>query len=872
MPTQLYRILRETPLLDELPLLEDRKRRSLATTATTALTSHCDASPESAFSSSATPPSAAAQSLSQPRGTASVARLLLRPGDLVEVSGDVAIPKRSSSPHSRNGFHSCSSYLRLTNDVGYIPLDKRLIELVEEDSREEDSGNRGLQVLHVDNYPGGAQPLLQPIDRPEFEAPRRFQLLPFEKVHAIRSIKSAGGRITFYRIQRPTTNEEWTNHAPIQEPLSSLWLPDRRPRLRPGGHSSGRESEDSRGESPHEDDGDDTVLLLPASHVRVASERQASQRFCAYLCNETVELRSRPDVGNDSRTGEYLKRGDACVAAVVRRSPFSYGNGPFVLLSCGDQALWCFERIRGGPPVLVPIDVETGRWKLQVLSSSSGSLPVHWQPARPVERESEDSANSMSPGDSTGSSNVARLLARNEVFTSTARFENPATGVWYYHIDIVRSSRHNQDLDLHSQEVRRDAGMAGNFDGGWVQDRNLAGRILIVQLQSPDAGTRGLPVGPLLPPWSLDFVRGVAAAAALNNDSDDETTQEAREASSQPAKQCVTFLHRDTMIRVYYASRTVEIKDVSSDEWTRVDRCTAQQLSLILQDPVAALSDSQSSGGVAGCVMSLPGTSLTSPVSEEKELQLRQSLADCDVKMDLILAERRQLLGVLGPLDSRRRNEAVRLLGRRFAGNRSSQLAPSSDRAAAVSSPTSAAGAIIASPLDPAVLTEAISRALAFFPSPIREQRRLEDTLVLASSGGTPAVSSTPVATLALSGESLEESPTPIITSPAKSSCTDAKQSAENGGDETRRSAPLPSEQEDRAWPERSDSSSSTESSSLGEQLNRTCGVCNETFGSARARSTHCLREHGKFSCNYCLQVFDYTSLLNRHRDHQNHW
>ena len=60
--------------------------------------------------------------------------------------------------------------------------------------------------------------------------------------------------------------------------------------------------------------------------------------------------------------------------------------------------------------------------------------------------------------------------------------------------------------------------------------------------------------------------------------------------------------------------------------------------------------------------------------------------------------------------------------------------------------------------------------------------------------------------------------------------------------------------------------------SSLGEQLNRICGVCDQEFPSARARSKHCLSEHGMYSCNYCKAVFDTDYDLGSHRDDRDHW
>jgi hypothetical protein len=759
------------------------------------------------------------------------------------------------------------------------------------------------QALFVDNYPSGARPLLQPICRDEFEAPRPLHLLPFEKVYADRSVKSSCGRTTYYRIQQPLCTEETQKHQ-----MTSLWLADRRrPRRtpRPGGDrilSGRRESDENEDDGTSEGD-DDTVLLLPASHVQFAASNGipncSQRRFFAYLCHETIELRKRPDVGNRSRSGRYLRRGDACVASLVRWSPFSYGNGPFVLLKCDDeQALWGFERIRGGPPVLVPIEVETGSWTLQVLSQS---LPIHWQPSKPpVQREQGDTNNKndgdglMSPivDSSTGSSSVARLLARNEVFCSAARFENPATGIWYYLVEIAPRPlrRHCRvDFDLFATDRGANDENADSADDsggdGWVPDRTLAGRLLLLQACSSDdslnqTGSRS--VDPPLTPWSVDFVRGVAvaaAAAATNNDIEVGV----KEVSFQADQQCVMFLTGDVMVRVCCHARRVEIEGASSDKVATVERCTPQQLSAILRNPTEALKNNlQSNGGIRSGVLPFPRTSWSPlaasrfPVSDESELELRQRLANCNLKVDRLLEERRQLLDLLGPLDLRRRKESAWLLGRRFADSVASPVAASLPDGPAVAPASNArppSAVPMASPLDPAtILTEAISRALALVPSPRRPEGGWEDSVALASSAGTPTVLSQPMLVGVPPRGADEDSPTLNVMSPTRMASVDAMPSTTNGDYDAQRSPMLPpSDEPNRASPVRSEESTAS-SSSAGEQLNRTCGVCNETFRSARARSVHCLKEHGKFSCNYCLQVFDYTSLLNRHRDQQNHW
>ena len=669
------------------------------------------------------------------------------------------------------------------------------------------------RLMYVDNFPHGQFLLFQPIDRPDFIQPNEpVALVPFEKVSIQYDVVHPHTGVTFYYIQ----------HQGVDQSVRLGWLPDRRRRL-------------PTEEDPH----DDVTLLLHPELVSVG-------RF-AFSVRQTVELRLLPDVGQASRTGRFVLAGDVVVASVIRHSPYKYGNGPFLLL---DSQFWlCQQSREDRTSALVPLDIEEGMWTLQVRATAVAGLAVLRQPCREFIIHPNSDRSNVNPAagqvDSIGSLSALHWLQRNELVVCGARFESPNSGVWFYH--VVRDA----PSSLHSSSV------------GWIADRTVTGdrkRVLLVQvctdpivsdaaLGSPTRHPVTIPCNSDSPPdpspdrsgsgpkgsdrWTVEYVRDLSVAGS--------GSEQIQLSETEPDRDAITFAHQTSdgesslLVHVQCKTQNVIIEQLSTHQRKLIPSCTAPQLAMILQDPSKVLQyDIFPTPSIA---TSPPSYRVVwedeVPVSEDSPNNLRAP----------------------------------------STGSSESELARLSNHT--VSSPTRPANghsrnSSMAASTDDASETDQTQLAILTISSPTRPLNGdSRHNLPVASRDHASETNLAPLSTVPGS------SPTRLSNGDSRNNLPVA--SNDDASEENRTllstlSISAPVRPSNGTLDHFVGAATPGEESSVGEQMNRRCGVCDELFESARARSLHCLKEHSKYSCNYCLAVFSYSSELKRHRDERDHW
>ncbi|CAB9499228.1 expressed unknown protein [Seminavis robusta] len=166
-------------------------------------------------------------------------------------------------------------------------------------------------------------------------------LLPMEKVYCDRRVRGLAGQ-HFYRVQG--------------RPYAS-WVFDKRIRS------------------------DKTVVIMmqPESQIRVG--------LFAFETIRKIAIRSKPDVGDDTKTSWSVKEGEIIVCDIVRESPHPYGNGPFLRLTDGSG--WLFVN-KYGDAMMREVQVEQGEWTCKVRNLGSSVL-LRKQPTYRKGKAFEDS-------------------------------------------------------------------------------------------------------------------------------------------------------------------------------------------------------------------------------------------------------------------------------------------------------------------------------------------------------------------------------------------------------------------------------------------------------------------------------------------------
>ena len=84
---------------------------------------------------------------------------------------------------------------------------------------------------------------------------------------------------------------------------------------------------------------------------------------------DSISIRITPEAGDSNRTELILGPGGLVSVNAVQKSPFSYGNGPFLRLT--DGVGWLFEK-KDNERLIKPLFVHEGEWDLKVLNLPAG--------------------------------------------------------------------------------------------------------------------------------------------------------------------------------------------------------------------------------------------------------------------------------------------------------------------------------------------------------------------------------------------------------------------------------------------------------------------------------------------------------------------
>jgi len=609
--------------------------------------------------------------------------------------------------------------------------------------------------------------------------------------------------VTFYRIQG-----------------TNSWIPDkRRKRRQSRRHQQQRPISGSyyyyslgnlnKPNFGNDDDDDMETVLLREDQIEIAAandgdNRDKVPRFFAYVALRSLEIRSSPDVGEASRTGIMLERGDIALVNIVRQSPCpANGNGPFLhLLPMTDDndddttgngsGGWVFER-KHYDRIMERIDMERGDWTW----SPNPDVPIASFLRSSFRRNAsvlrtDISVGTSSSGGPYGSSGQRQLPQQSNSLSALrcdVRVESPITGAYFY---LIVTGSDNDSYD----------------SSCWVCDRTMGDRDPTLLVPAPPLGLTSMPSrsdngdgeddG-----WSPDFVRGLAAAVT-----------DLVEIGADPDQHEVSFKSSDgTEIRVNCRTKTVTTAEShstspyrskiqhlfspfpeqrqqyqSAQQKAQRSRAIAspEQLAEILADP-NSISSRFGDGFVGGggiLLGSREGQKVTydplaqpdsdidetglntpkrsggtkhsstqdGPYPGESEILVRRQFFESEQELARVQERQARLLQLIRAYDEKNSMAAARLLGRR----------------------------------QPSAAAERI------------EQQQQPHEELRSEQADTSIV---PIATNG--------------TSPARSGEEKKQETGENS---------------DR---------DSGEVSSLGEQINRTCGVCGADFPSARVRSLH---------------------------------
>ena len=370
----------------------------------------------------------------------------LKNGELVAV--DLIRPGRSPPGSRKNG-----PFLRLADGSGWLfeyqHGDKLMTRV---------PVSTGLWRFYVDNTPAGICLRRHPVDRVDVKEDY-VSYQPMQKLHCDRKVTHPKTGVNFYRVQG-----------------TNGWIFDRRPATREGE--------------------DDAIMLL--------GEDMIQNELTVYeAVDQSSEIRLKADVGDNSRTGWDIRRGELIAADVIRQCPLNHGNGPFLRLTDGSG--WLFEN-KLGMRCFQRLNVYKGNWRVRVLNEPTG-IGLRRQPSA--------STRVLEP---TITYKPGAILMCN-------RMVQASSGIKFYRVE------------------RTD---------GWIFDWRDDKQMLVVVSEAPWKGSdMDLPAAKVPASgagWSPDFVRGVAA-----------TMEGVREVDLNRNNRVISFkVHPEGVhINVYYVTRTI---------------------------------------------------------------------------------------------------------------------------------------------------------------------------------------------------------------------------------------------------------------------------------------------------------------------------
>lgn len=322
-------------------------------------------------------------------------------------------------------------------------------------------------------------------------------------------------------------------------------------------------------------------------------ESRVQTGLFAFRALGKIQIRSCANVGDEFKTSWSVKTNEIVVCDIVRECPLNLGDGPFLRLADGTG--WLFEK-KKGEPMMEEVPIQQGKWKLRV--RNSGGIKLRKQPI--------DGTKSCYTG----------VYPENEVVVCDLKI--PAV--------LIQSST----------SFYRVQGT-----NGWIFDKR--GDHRMAKEISADVADQLLTSPTNKGGWSVDFVRGCAAAAKRGIEEISFNTQSC----------IISFRHPDgARINVYYTTKTIGIALANPNQGNSQlfrRNCTQDELIEILQNPRVRTghgydyraSNQRARAEFVGFSFSTSGDAATKDVNIEEDF--RNRLRDLDSEIEVLLEKRQTL-------------------------------------------------------------------------------------------------------------------------------------------------------------------------------------------------------------------------------------
>mmetsp|Transcript_36901 Transcript_36901/g.89613 ORF Transcript_36901/g.89613 Transcript_36901/m.89613 type:complete len:585 (-) Transcript_36901:75-1829(-) len=339
--------------------------------------------------------------------------------------------------------------------------------------------------------------------------------------------------------------------------------------------------------------GEDGYMLIPEHSISCGLV--AYQISTNFGDNGTIAMRCYPDVGDESKIpGCAAWEGNLVVSDYHRLSPCNNSsNGPFLRLTNGMG--WLFE-FKHGERMMREIFIETGFWNFKVVSSAGIQLRK-----QPIDDFQYRFPTVYSPG---------------EILTCDRQIVG-ANGVKFYRVKGTP---------------------------GWVFDKRDADSMM-TPCGAPSGHSSSMDSpNPSLPSWTIDFVRGMAAAI-----------EGIHEIGLNEQSRLISFSKdgsTKTRINVYYTTRTVGTAlDHPKQGKTQLFRrdCSNAELAEIMRNPRV-----HTNKGYNRKRPRLSSGQAESSIDAEEEM--RNTLLDVDEALATLEERRRNLVESIAEHDSKRWN------------------------------------------------------------------------------------------------------------------------------------------------------------------------------------------------------------------------
>ena len=349
-------------------------------------------------------------------------------------------------------------------------------------------------------------------------------------------------------------------------------------------------------------DGKKIYMMLPESTVKTG--------LFAYEILENIAVRVRPTISKSDSvsSGLAIRTNEIVCCDVIRNQyPTLDGNGPYLRLTDGSG--WIFEKTAVVTSKIVrPLPIQDGQWSFQISNGSAG-IGARRQP---IDRIDMVTTPLYETGD--------RVECNKRILSSS--------GVSFYRVTGT---------------------------DGWVfdmRDGKSVMKLLTSRAPSPECFSLGNDQSP----WSIDFIRGIAAVFDLEEICHNSTSR------------VISFRSDDNeRINVYYTTRTIGTAlDHPSQGKTQLFRrkCTVDDLKKILQNPRSHTEKGYTKrtgkrGGKEGVICKTQygqGTCI-----DEEEDSIRNLILECDRNMSKLCIERESLLKSIKRHDDGRAKEANRM-------------------------------------------------------------------------------------------------------------------------------------------------------------------------------------------------------------------